>query len=423
MDPLKLVNRLGQPEQSVPPPEAEAGPSWAGNIVTDTAPAGESEESSAHLANIDPMARPEQAQSDSRRRDVNLDYSSDSSEEVILFRGRNAGFQQAQCPSSSPADSNTIRPVKVSLSSQAADNSIKAAAEPDAFIQAEEPDYITLDESHKRWSMRPRRSTSRKPHPMVKSDDEAAIIADYIANLEQWFDEDEGKDNNNNSIDSKEVRHRSIGSHSFNILRDLGGTDSDAIPSQASSGDESTGDSNGEQGIESADERMARLIVKPEEAGLETEEVLFLDGEFSSDDDGEGWLPAPKVPPRRKKGASKRSRLFQKGRQFTSATQMAEAFDAMDLMDLQSSRLQRSKKGTVSFGLSDSELEEAMNEAIEKDRRKKADKKKARERLRSQGLLGKSVNPGDLRVKYRGGMSLDDLAEEVEAFLLSTREQ
>jgi len=431
MDPLKLLNLPGQPDQSVPPTETTTGPSGVGNIVTDAPRARKSEESSARLANIDPIAQLEQAQSKDQQRDVSLDYSSDSSEEVILFRGRNAGSQKARFPSSPPIDSNAIGPLEVNLPLQATDEMVEMVFKPDAFVQVEEPDYIALDESRQR---RPRQATSRKPHSMMNSDDddEAAIIADYVANMQQGFDEDEDQNNDNDSRDSKELEHRSIGSYGFNILRDLGGTDSDAIPSQASSEDGSISGSDGEQDIESADERLARLITKTEEFGLETEEVLFLDGELTSDDndngdgdgdDGEGWLPAPRVPPRRKKGASKRSKLFQKGSQFPNATQMAEAFDAMDLMDLQNSRLQRSKKGTVSFGLSDSELEEVMSAAMKKDRRKKAAKKKAREELRSQGLLGRNVDPSDLRVKYRGGMSLDDLAEEVEAFLLSTREQ
>lgn len=114
--------------------------------------------------------------------------------------------------------------------------------------------------------------------------------------------------------------------------------------------------------------------------------------------------------------------MFDPGSQFPNAARMAEAFDELDLMDLQNSRL-RSRKDPVSFNLSDSELEEALNVSMKRDRLKKAARKKAREGLRSQGLLGKNVNPSDLRTKYRGGMSLDDLANEVEAFMLGTSEQ
>lgn len=212
-----------------------------------------------------------------------------------------------------------------------------------------------------------------------------------------------------------------LGFHSFSILRDLGGTDSAAIPSQPSSGDESGDemddedeeDIDAQRRLESKDEHLAQLIATQEELGLCNDDVMLFDG----------WIPAPYAPRRKKKDVSKKSRMFQGGSQFPSATRMAEAFDELDLMDVQNSRLQRSKMGPISFGLSDSELEDALNNAIKKDRLKKADKKAAREKVRSESLLGKNVNPYDLRVKYRGGMSLDDLADELETFMLSTREQ
>ncbi|KAF2971975.1 hypothetical protein GQX73_g1574 [Xylaria multiplex] len=359
--------------------------------------------------------------------DEESDASSDSSEEVILFKGRNAPREQQKSAAQKLPDdrdergSTTVsREVNLELRFVRKTTDVVSSG---PASQVEEPDFISLNTNPGK------RPSSRKRYPNTNSDDDdddAAIIADYIANMQSNFGEDED--------DEEDIGHPGLGSQSFSILRDLGGdldgTDSDAIPSQPSSGDESGDELDDDEGEDDAyegeqchlgseDERLARLIAKQEELGLGGDDMLLLDGA----DPDDGWIAATSMPRRKKKSASKKSRMFQGGSQFPSATKMAEAFDELDLMDTQRSRLQRSKKGPISFGLSDSDLEEALNVAIKKDRLKKADKKKAREELRSQGLLGKNVNPHDLRIKYRGGMSLDDLADEVEAFMLSTREQ
>ncbi|KAI0389333.1 hypothetical protein F5Y17DRAFT_449276 [Xylariaceae sp. FL0594] len=424
MDPLKLLTTPDMAEQLIPPVEAAASPSEVGTRVVDTPDARELEDFRGRLSDVGRTAPSEQPRFPT--------YSSDSSEEVILFRGRNAGGRQAEPLSSPPTNSHVLEPVDVDLPLQAADRMAKVAAHSDTPTRAQEPDYIAFEEPRRRRPRRlrrPRRSTSRKRQPLATcgdddDDDEAAFIADYIANMRQGLEDDE--DSARGSTDREGGERHGIGAHGFNILRDLGGTDSDAIPSQASSGEEFTGGSDDEQSFESADERLARLIARREELGVETDDVL---NSVLSDEDGEDdearWLPATRAPLRHGKGkaALRKRKPFLKGSQYPSATEMAEAFDAMDLMDLQNARMQRSKNGPLSFGLSDSELESAMNAAIQKDRLKKADRKKAREKLRSEGLLGKNVNPDDLRVKYRAGMSLDELAEELETFLLSTREQ
>jgi hypothetical protein len=106
---------------------------------------------------------------------------------------------------------------------------------------------------------------------------------------------------------------------------------------------------------------------------------------------------------------------------------MADAFDELDLMDWHRAALnnfeQAAKRKSKPPVHSDSELEEAMNLTFAKDRLKKAEKKKQREALRAQGLLGKNVNPDDLRVKYLVGMSKDELVFELEQFVIGDDEQ
>ncbi|KAI1370271.1 hypothetical protein F4677DRAFT_438816 [Hypoxylon crocopeplum] len=349
---------------------------------------------------------------------------SDSSEEVILFKGRGCNRQRPtsaeMAKDDTNADSLKLRELDIEL--QVVEETLQEdMATPDNTIERD--DYIPLNSKPKG------RVRRHKFKQSATSDEDAAIIADYMANIKDL--EEEGDD---------EVDHLGIGSHTFDVLRDLGGTDSDAVPAQASSEDDTDDGLGDEADVEDRrrrrleaedghiarilakqeDGHMARMLAKQEEFGLGGDDVLLFDGGASKDE----WSTAPRAPPRRKtKGNSKSTKITQKNGQFPSATEMADAFDELDLMDWHRPSLNNVKKGLPTFDVSDSELEEVMKSTWQKDRLKKAEKKKAREELRSMGLLGKNVNPDDLRIKYIGGMSLDDLANELEVFLLGSREQ
>ncbi|KAI0467232.1 hypothetical protein F4859DRAFT_270566 [Xylaria cf. heliscus] len=411
MDPLKDFEVPEQADTSMQAKAAIPSPDAGGDLATNTpSPA----ESRTQPPGINCTSQHELAQEDEYPDDKS-DVGSDSTEEVILFKGRNAGHQQQKSSSPKPVVSgndgrSATLPREINLEMRLAKGSKDVADSSNSIsevaVEVEEVDFISLNANH------PKRPSSRKPSSNLNlaEDDEEAIIADYIANMR-----DDGDDEDEDDID-----HSGPGSHSFSILRDLGGTDSDAMPSRDGSGDElGDDDADLQRRLELEDEQLAQLIAKQEDLGFCDDDIMLFDGAYPNG----GWIVAASAPRRKNKGASKKSRIFQGGSRFPNATRMAEAFDELDHMDMQKSRLQRSKKGPISFGLSDSELEDALNIAIKKDRLKKADKKKAREELRTQGLPGKNVNPHDLRVKYQGGMSLDDLADELEAFMLSTREQ
>ncbi|KAI0153333.1 hypothetical protein GGR57DRAFT_503072 [Xylariaceae sp. FL1272] len=352
--------------------------------------------------------------------------ASDSSDEVILFKGRNPPQPRAGSPGPKTQVDNNIenhKPMQPGIITNLEAHATKVK------VERKEAELVQSEES---FGCKAKRSTHGRRQVTCddtdqnddEDDEQAAIIADYIANMRA----------DSREVDGEEDAHPGLGVHPFNILRDLGGTDSEVIPSQPSSDaelddalahDEDENDTLLDErsfpSLELEDERLARLLAKQEELGLDADEVILLDGVIS---DGGEWFPSSMhINPRKKKGASKRSRMFQQGSQFPSATKMAEAFDELELMDLQDAHMRRPKKGHLSLDFSDSELEDALNVAVKKDRLKKADKKKAREELRVQGLLGKDVKPDDPRVKYRGGMSLDDVANEFEAFLLGTQEQ
>ncbi|KAI1430940.1 hypothetical protein GGR50DRAFT_690106 [Xylaria sp. CBS 124048] len=424
MDPLKAFDI---PREN--PSSERAGAADAAD-ATDAAPdvihglttaATISTSSNAQLRGADHAVCRQPSQPGDGHPDGESDPGSDSSVEVILFKGRNADRQQKESTSSTPTSDKNVSNDSIGLPEfnlplRSAVNFRGPPVNSDLAAPAEEVDYIPLEEDQRT------KSSSHKSRFFRGSDDndeEAAIIADYIANIQNDTDDEDGNDDE----DEQETSHPGLGSHSFSILRDLGGTYSDAIPiSSGSESEDELHDEGTEDGMahsESEDARLAQLIGQQEALGLQDDDVLYFDGADLDD----AWLAAPRASRHKKKGTPRRSRLFHEGSQFPSATRMAEAFDELDLMDMQGSRLRRSKKGPISFGLSDSELEEALNVAIKKDRLKKADKKKARQELRSQGFLDNDLDPNDLRVKYDLGMSLDELADEFEIFMLGTHEQ
>lgn len=357
-------------------------------------------------------------------------HDSDSSEEVILFKGRNPSRH-----TTAPATHSTNTPKPdgdfmqlgpIGTEIKAVEETIQAAnhqAPPtsshiDAYKTADIDVYKTavIEQPPSNEAVGDQRFETLLSG--THSDEEAAMIADYIANMEE---------------DDELDQHPGLGSHAFHLLRDIGGTDSDGLPEGLL--DEDSLDEPGEQthgsdgpGVRQAashgqDERLARMLVKQEQLGLGGDAIFLYDGTGSGDDDGDDWNIAPKTTPRRKKGSSKTDKIIQKKGQYPSASKMAEAFDELDLMDWHRPSLHNYNKRSQVPYVSDSELEEAMNATFQKDRLKKAERKKQREALRAQGLLGKNVNPEDPRIKYPGGMTKDDLVYELEQFIMGDDEQ
>ncbi|KAI0881009.1 uncharacterized protein GGS22DRAFT_174029 [Annulohypoxylon maeteangense] len=409
MDPLKELN-----VQLAATDEAQKDTSdTGGSLGTDVVLTVDSHIFKGHVPSSSPDEEPSPHNQFSNDTGLSLDpesdISCDSSEEIILFRGRDHNRNRQN-----GAAANSLELRDLNLELQAVEETLHedTTQSPNTKrVITKAEDFIPLRSKPKR------RDRRREKDPDASSDDVAAILADYMSNVEGW----------GGRSDNEDVGHRGIGSHSFSVLRELGGTDSDAVPDEVSSKDGVPHSSEDEIDVENQqicleteDERIARLLSKQEELGLGGNDVLLFDGEASDDE----WLAPTKANLRRKKkGDTKSAKIFHKKGQYPSATQMAEAFDELDLMDWHRPSLKNFEKGSPTFDVSDSELNEAMKATWQKDRLKKAEKKKAREELRSQGLLGKNTNPDDLRVKYVGGMSLDDLADELESFLLGSQEQ
>ncbi|KAJ5162460.1 hypothetical protein N7492_007852 [Penicillium capsulatum] len=116
---------------------------------------------------------------------------------------------------------------------------------------------------------------------------------------------------------------------------------------------------------------------------------------------------------------------------FPSASAFADALESdpyygFDIMDFDRPSLRKKSKGKKppaleDLMLSDSDLDFQIHEAWHNDRKKKKTKKKEREELRSQGLLGRDPGDADLKIKYAKGMNMEDLVTELRSFLLSPK--
>ncbi|KAL8856908.1 MAG: hypothetical protein Q9178_006497 [Gyalolechia marmorata] len=170
------------------------------------------------------------------------------------------------------------------------------------------------------------------------------------------------------------------------------------------------------------DEQIARLLSKQEELGLGSSELLLFDG-ADNDEDEEEPSPAAFIP--LKKGRGKKA--HQPHGLFAPATMLTDEleqhpygdFDVMDHDRLSLHRRPKGRRGAPTLDLSDVELEASIQSAWEKDRSKKSMRKRQREELRAQGLLGKSGVP-DLNAKYKEGITLHQVRDEIIIFMTSS---
>lgn len=326
----------------------------------------------------------------------------DSSEEVVLFRGRNRRDDDPplvvdQMTIEVNAVEQTIQQISLGEADEARHPSPRPASPP-------------------AWQLR-------------GHNDDDAIVADYMANMAADEDEEDGNDGEEKHVSY----HPSFGN------RDLGGSDGDVVIVDDSDSEDSEEDHSGDDSPEMHetrefleddddmdDETLARLIAKQEELGLDEDEYML----FSADSYG-GMRPSgdnESTIMRKDNIAfpSNRTSRKQKRGKLPSASAVAEVFDDLDLMDWDrhnghnQPRKPKSKRGQPTFDISDSELEATLQATWQKDRLSKREKKKEREELRAQGLLGKHADPDDPRVKYQTGMTLDQIKEEIRSFLCSS---
>lgn len=331
---------------------------------------------------------------------------SSSSEDVVLFKGRNGARTD-----------NTSTPVADDITIQ-----VQAVEATVQKISLEEPgqsnEPAARSDSPPLWQLR-------------GHNDEDAIFADYVANMSE---DDEAHGDGDGDAEKAQLYA------AFSANRDLGGSDGDVVIAEESDSEASegagdpgrrrrpaafeTGESTTAEDTDITDEALARLLARQEELGLDDDEMMLLAGS------GFGVMSSSRhkdSDTRKENVGSKARRTAKTGGRgpVPSAREVADAFDDLDLMDWgrhNPPRKPKSKRGQPTFDISDSELEETLQATWKADRLRKKEKKQQREELRSQGLLGKNVDPDDPRVKYQAGMTLDQIKEEMRTFLCGADE-
>ncbi|KAL8654699.1 MAG: hypothetical protein Q9210_001345 [Variospora velana] len=185
------------------------------------------------------------------------------------------------------------------------------------------------------------------------------------------------------------------------------------------------------------DEHIARLLSKQEEFGLTSRDLHLFDGNDineHSESSGEGQdasLLHPSVTSKRSKQARKKRHHGPRVgiRPATLLADMLEEepygdFDIMDYDRPSLVRIPTGRHNAVTFEVPEVGLEASLQLAWEKDRSKKKIKKREREELRAQGLLANKNNGQvDLKLKYREGISIDEIKSELHEFMTSARQR
>ena len=173
------------------------------------------------------------------------------------------------------------------------------------------------------------------------------------------------------------------------------------------------------------DEKIARLLAKQEELGMGSNELYLFDDTADADADEEAAIPISRF---KSTMTSSKSQCKSRGARrlrddFRGVNELADAYDGFDVMDFDRPSLKKKlkgRKGKFIFDLSDSELEASMHIAWEKDRTKKKERKLEREELRVQGLLRTKNGKPDLTAKYKEGMGIHDVKDEIKNFLMGS---
>ncbi|KLU84598.1 hypothetical protein MAPG_03638 [Magnaporthiopsis poae ATCC 64411] len=340
-------------------------------------------------------------------------HETDSSEEVILFKGRSAATRR-------PAPTTfTVHKMRREIEIVARTQAQRLQAKP---ASEEQP----VPESS---ALAPSVSSSRNEkagvadrgvpsfHTILQDSDEDKALKDYMENTEGQED--------------------LFAQHKGFAARDIGGSDGDmAVPAEADSADESDTDADDDADSEDAiagdgepaddvsedddspppdmdDEEIARLLAKQESLGIPGDHLALFD-------DAAAWsVRSPRSRRKGLQGPRKEDKSIP-----DNAAAVADVLDDRDLvMDRNRTnplrKKPKGKHGTAGFDVADEKLRAIMEASFEKDRLKKKERKQEREERRAKGMLGKHPNPDDPRVRFVDGINMDELQQEFASFLIT----
>ncbi|KAK6213013.1 SQS1 [Colletotrichum tabaci] len=338
--------------------------------------------------------------------------SSDSSEEVILFRGRNKA----------PRDKRRQKQRKQKLKLKQRPFNLGGIQ---TEIQAVENTVMSKENDSVRGPEEDKLNSTRQSHQGVSAsrNQEDDLIADYIANMREHGDVD-------GLIPAQAYSRRDIGGslsesesieESFQTITGL--NQANMVSSDVSEPDNMVAevDTTTQPSDAEIPQKTRKHTDMCNSTRVDDGLLAVLETDVSHTAFFEQIHPEDVSPQSEPSDQDIEDDLFA-----SAADRFANEVDDFDFMDWNRPALKRKKgkgaKGKVPvFDISDSELEGKMQAAWKNDRLKKAERKKERQALRAQGLLGKHANPEDLRTKYPHGMGLDQIADELRTFLLGTQ--
>jgi len=197
------------------------------------------------------------------------------------------------------------------------------------------------------------------------------------------------------------------------------------LSSSDSEDDSEDEDDEDEEAEDWDDETIAKVLQKQEELGLGGDEVMLYGGDeyFGGSGPSKNYSYGGYGRSNKKgkgRGRGKREPIFPSASAMVAALEM-DPYGGFDIMDTERPSLKPKKKGRRGQPppeLDDSDLNEQLQSAWANDRAKKRVKKAEREELRQQGLLGRKGKGPNLKVKYQGGLDMEDIVEELREFLL-----
>ncbi|KAM9883967.1 G-patch domain-containing protein [Verticillium dahliae] len=340
--------------------------------------------------NGDPSHRHQRSVPEDTHQLSTLESSGDSSEEVILFRGRNKmGPKSRQIVPQKPNRPHAkqqkkafdLRDIQKEVHQLVTDADIRG---PSAVgTQALSPNLPSKNRE-KRQKHKVRANGNLRQAEDASKEQEA-ILADYIANMRENGDD------------------LGLITSQGHAKRDIGGSDMDMHVEndlQSAQNDDKSGLSGDAASLAGSSKSVGDLDALDYESKQREPHTRLTDSDFLL------------------------AQMFAAGEATDAYSSQDDEYDDLDFMewgDPITKRTRKPKKGKLPvFNVSDSELEAVLLSTYNNDRLKKAGRKKEREKLRAQGLLGKKGKPEDLRIKYPQGMGIEQIAQELESFLKNT---
>ncbi|KAJ5366928.1 hypothetical protein N7541_000869 [Penicillium brevicompactum] len=325
----------------------------------------------------------------------NLSDADDSSEDEVVFTGRR----------------KNTKPVTIQTSQNEIEKFVQSVSQP---LQ-EAPVIVPVSREPSPIPMQQEHTEMHTEKPAWPPEQDTDPLADYIANIDNdYYEEITGiRLDSGDEIDVEKAATQ----------LDL------SAASPAGPNRQSNRSANGHGG-ESAVDGLAHVQIDTEQDSVsassdDDDDDLAFSG--SDDDALEDFILLEDLAKGYSKSGKKGHR-FEKP-SFPSASAFADALEAdpyfgFDIMDFDRPSLRNKPKGKQSIPeleLSDSEFEVELQQAWQNDRAKKKLRKREREELRAQGMLGRKAGNPDLKVKYSKEMNMEQFMTELRSFLLSSK--